>query len=136
MFQSDVCGWGQGLGADRKWWVWKQSHDTGTLTSFHTSERNFVISSSFPPAGDHTEFLRFAQQAPLSAAILSSPALFSETGFLGRKSWPGFHPVAQASLELFMPLSQFLKYQDDRFGLPCLGTENHFCSSGLSGGRT
>ena len=85
MFQRDVHAWGQGLGADQKWWVSKQSHDAGTLTFFHTSERNLVLSSSLPPTGDQTEFLRFTQQAPWSAAILSALLCFPRQGFFVAK---------------------------------------------------
>lgn len=85
MFQRDMHSWGQGLGVDRKWWVWKRSHDAGTLTFFHTSERNLVLSSSLLPIGDQTQFLRFAQQAPSSTAILSALLCFLRQGFLVTK---------------------------------------------------
>lgn len=127
---------GAGSRCRAMWWVWKQSYDTGTLTFFTLLRETPSSPPPLPTTGDQTEFIRFAQQAPLFVPChLARPCLVFWNGFLGSKNCPGFHQVAQASLELFMLLSQLPKYQDCRFVLLCLGTENHFCSSVPSGGR-
>lgn len=43
---------------------------------FHISKREKLHSSVLSPTGDHTEFVRFVQQAPLSADILPVPDCF------------------------------------------------------------